>query len=44
MGDMLFRFNIGKYEFGMYRRFHRYFYNGYIRQFAWFYVYKAIEE
>ena len=41
MGVYLFRFKIGKYEIGMYRHFKNwYFYNGYIREFMWWYIYK----
>lgn len=46
MGDILFRFNFGRYEFGMYRHFKSwYFTNGFITEFCgWFYIYKAMEE
>lgn len=44
MGDCFFSLKIGRYEIGMYKRFHKYFYNGYIRQIGWFYIYKEIKE
>jgi len=41
MLDTLFSFRIGKYEMGMYRCFKTwYFYNGYILEFMWWYIYK----
>lgn len=41
MNSVLFSFKIGKYEIGMYNYFKTwYFYNGYIREFMWFYIYK----
>ena len=41
MLDTLFSFRIGKYEIGMYKNFKTwYFYNGYIREFMWWYIYK----
>ena len=41
MGDYLFSFKIGKYEFGMFRHFQCWrFNNGHIREFMWWYIYK----
>ena len=41
MGDYLFRFNIGKYEIGMYKHFKCWWFNnGYIKEFTWFYIFK----
>jgi len=41
MVDTLFSFKIGNYEIGMYQHFKTwYFYNGYILEFMWWYIYK----
>jgi len=40
MGNSIFSFNIGKYEFGMRKDFCWWFNNGYLRQFMWWYVFK----
>lgn len=42
MNETLFSFNLGHYEVGMYKHYHKPFYNGFIRQFAWFYVYDRL--
>lgn len=40
MGDYLFNFTLGKYEFGIMKHFNTiYFNNGYMKSFLWFYIY-----
>lgn len=41
MGNIIFQFNIGKYEIGMHKDFYWWFDNGYIKEFLWFYIYKT---
>ncbi len=42
MGDILFSFKIGKFEFGMYRHFKCWWFNnGHIREFMWWYAYNT---
>lgn len=40
MGDTLFYFTFGKYEFGIYRHWQGFYRNGWITKIGWFYVYR----